>query len=145
MASLKALLGGLFFDELTVTEARLVSPRFRRLQLSGKSLRERSCSPGDKVQLVLSGAGSRTYSPFGFDAQQGRFEILAYLHGDHPGAAWAASVTVGERVQVFGPRKSLAFASLSGPVVLVGDETSFAVSRALFDLRSQSSEGLGFV
>src|SRR5262245_43567063 len=127
MASLKAFLSGLFLDELTLTEARQVSPHFRRLGFSGPSLREKGCQAGDKVQVMLPGVGSRTYTPFAFDPNLGKFEFLVYLHGEEPGAVWGRSVALGDRVHVFGPRRSVSFAGISGDVTLVGDETSFAV------------------
>lgn len=81
MASVKAFLGGLFFAELTVAGARAVSPRFRRIQLTHTNLRDGSCNPVDKVQVLLPGAGSRTYTPFAFDTVrgQGSAQTIQYL------------------------------------------------------------------
>jgi ferric-chelate reductase (NADPH) len=70
--------------------------------------------------------------------------FLVYVHGDAPGGQWAKTVAVGDHVHVFGPRGSLALSKLEGPVVFVGDETSFAVARSLREHRG-ASNGLSFV
>lgn len=113
--------------EVSVVSAREVTPRFRHIVLCGESLIGASCNPGDKVQVLIDG-DFRTYSPFGFDGAAGRFELLVYLHGDAPGAAWARAVRAGDPLHLFGPRGSIA---ADGPVVIVGDETTIAVARAL--------------
>jgi len=132
------VLGKLRIRELTVSAAREVAPRFRRIDLSGTTLRGASFEPGNKLQIMLRG-GTRTYSPFAFDAERGALSLLVYVHGSSPGAAWAERVSEGERVRVFGPRASLALRSLRAPVVLFGDESSFGVARALAEASATPS------
>jgi ferric-chelate reductase (NADPH) len=129
-ALLEETVGRLLFRELAIADVEPLAPRFRRLTLTGDSLRGAACAPGDKLQILISGAGTRTYSPFGHDRQRGAVQIVAYSHGDEPGARWAAAVAPGDRVRVFGPRGSLALDALRGPVVLFGDETSVGVTAA---------------
>jgi NADPH-dependent ferric siderophore reductase len=139
LANLKArLLGGWVGDRLlrdtmvdAVTE---LGPCFRRIALSGSSLRGVSCSAGDKVQVFVPGQGTRTFSPFAFDPENGRLELVAFLHGTSPATSWARSLAVGASVRLFGPRSSIALEALSGPVALFGDETSFGVARSLQEL-----------
>ena len=133
----------LVFREVQVTGFQELSASFRRLELAGDALKTVRCAPGDKVQLALD-AGARTYSPFAWDGAAGRMSLLVYLHGDTSSVAWAKGVSEGEHLYLFGPRRSLALASLAGPVVLFGDETSFGVARALLESRPRASE-LGFV
>lgn len=149
MASVKTVLGDLvgrlLFREAVVTGVRDVSPRFRRLTLAGKDLAGIACSPGDKVQLYLPSGDMRTYTPFAYDGARGELQLLVYLHapdGDTPGASWGRSVTAGARVRLFGPRGSLPLSSFTGPVVLLGDETSFAVARTLGE-RASVGAGVG--
>lgn len=132
MASLKAFLGKLLTTELVISTTETLAPGFRRLTLEGETLRGAAFTPGDKVQVVLEG-GTRTYTPFAFDAAKGTFDLLVYAHGDTPGARWGRAAKAGERIHVFGPRGSIALDALTGPVVVVGDETSFAVARAQLD------------
>lgn len=133
-------LGRFFFTEARVGQVRDMSPRFRWMELVGEGLRDVEWSPGDKVQVYLPGEGMRTYTPLGWDAALGATRFLVYLHGDGPGAAWGRAVKTGDRCQFFGPRGSLDLKSLKGPVVLFGDETSFAVAHALATLRAATAD-----
>jgi ferric-chelate reductase (NADPH) len=148
MASLKSLIrdtvGQLVFKELAIEDVRDVSPHFRRLRVSGQSLRTAQCSAGDKVQIMIPDAGPRTYTPFAHNLANGTLDLLAYVHGDAPAAKWSRTAQAGMRVRAFGPRGSLPLASLRGPVVFFGDETSFGAALSLREARGRADE-LAFV
>ncbi|RKH11292.1 siderophore-interacting protein [Corallococcus sp. CA053C] len=135
MASAKALLGSVLgrflFHDSKVTQVRDVSRAFRQVDCEGPALRGQGWTPGDKVQVYLPGLGMRTYTPMSWDEQRGATSFLVYLHGDSPGAKWGRDVKAGDTVQFFGPRRSLVLDEGAAPVVLFGDETSFAVAHAL--------------
>ena len=147
MASIGKRLGDslkkLLFREVQVAGVQDLSTGFRRLDLSGDSLRGARYAPGDKVQLALED-GARTYSPFAWDGVRGAISLLIYRHGDTASVRWANGAAEGERLYVFGPRGSLGLGSSSGPLVLFGDETSFGVARSLLEARRSASE-LSFV
>ncbi|NRD55035.1 siderophore-interacting protein [Corallococcus exiguus] len=134
MANAKAMLGSMLgrflFTEAKVTQVREVSRAFRQIDCEGPALRGQGWSPGDKVQVFLPGLGMRTYTPLSWDEARGATAFLVYLHGDSPGAKWGRDVRTGDTVQFFGPRRSVALESGDAPVVLFGDETSFAVAHA---------------
>jgi NADPH-dependent ferric siderophore reductase len=148
MPSIRALfqdrLAQLVFKEFSVEAVADVSTHFRRFRVSSESLRNNPGSAGDKVQIMIPEAGPRTFSPFAVDASAGAFDILAYVHGDAPAAAWSRSAQPGLRFRAFGPRGSLPLSTLSGPVVMFGDETSFGAAKALLDTRADNA-GLSFV
>jgi len=148
MASVKAFLqdtlSKLAFKELTVEEVREVTPHFRRLRISADWLRTTSVAAGDKLQIMIADAGPRTYTPFERDAQAGSCELLAYVHGDTPGAAWIKAARAGLKFRAFGPRGSLPLSRLHGPIVFFGDETSFAAAASLQRAHPQRDE-LAFV
>jgi NADPH-dependent ferric siderophore reductase len=133
MASPKTVLqewiGRFVFRSASVNRAEDLGPRFRRLVLGGAELRNVRWTPGDKLQIFLPGVGTRTYTPLRWDSNAGETELVAYLHGDAPGAQWARSVQPGASVQAFGPRGSL---EVGGPVpaVVFGDETSLGLALA---------------
>ncbi|MCP3098508.1 siderophore-interacting protein [Myxococcus sp. K15C18031901] len=136
LAFINGVLGRFLFREGQVARVREVSARFRLVELVGEALRDIEWSAGDKVQVYLPDVGlMRTYTPLMWDRQLGATRFLVYLHGDGPGARWGRTVKVGDRCRFFGPRGTLALESLSGPVVLFGDETSFAVAHTLRALR----------
>lgn len=147
MASPKALvgkwLGSLFFRQATVAAVSEPAPRFRGFTLSGESLRGVTFRPGDKVQFFLGDDGMRTYTPVRWDSARGTAEFLAYLHGATPGARWARGLREGDGCQLFGPRSSLPLDDYTGPVLLVGDETSLAVAQSLALVRG-GDPGLAF-
>ena len=79
---------------------------------------------------VGDGLASRTYTPVEWDAGRGQTRLLTYLHGTGPGSAWCREVATGATCQVVGPRSSLKLDDLDCPLVVVGDETSFALASA---------------
>lgn len=134
MASAKAVLGSVLgrflFTDSRVTRVHERSRVFRQLDCEGPALKGQGWNPGDKVQVFLPGLGMRTYTPLTWDEERGATSFLVYLHGDSPGAKWGREVKVGDTVSFFGPRRSLFLEAADAPVVLFGDETSFAVAYA---------------
>jgi NADPH-dependent ferric siderophore reductase len=141
---LRDKLSQIVFKALAIDEVRDLSPHFRRFRVSAPWLRGAACAPGDKLQIMINEAGPRTYSPFAHDAGSGTLELLAYVHGDTATAAWVRNAQPGSSLRVFGPRGSLALASLSGPVIFVGDETSFGSALALQCTRA-AADGVSYV
>jgi NADPH-dependent ferric siderophore reductase len=133
----------LFFRELRVARVRELSAHFKRVDFESEALRGARFATGDKLQVALDD-GPRTYTPFAFDGARGTLSLLVYLHGEGSSARWGKTLCEGARVHAFGPRGSLSLASESGPIVLFGDETSFALARALLEARGTAS-GLRFI
>lgn len=133
MTSAKAMLGaiaGRFLFRVARVDAVQPLGRFRRLELSGASLREVAWRPGDKVQVFLPDIGMRTYTPLSWETR-GATTFLAYVHGDTPGATWAKQVKAGDEVSFFGPRRSIEVSDVEAPLAVFGDETSVALALAL--------------
>lgn len=86
---------------------------------------------GQKLQLRVRGADFRTYTPFGW--HDDLVSVLALVGSHGPGAEWVARAAVGTTVQAFGPRKAMDLRSLDAAPLLVGDETSVALSAAWRD------------
>lgn len=124
-------LGRLLLRESRVTSVRSVGAGFVSIELTGASLRGAEWVPGDKVQALLPSIDVRTYTPLRWDAAAGTTELLVFRRaGDTPSVAWTRSVAVGDPLRFAGPQRSLRAPS-DRPVVLFGDETSFAVAKAL--------------
>jgi NADPH-dependent ferric siderophore reductase len=128
--TLMGAVGRLIFRASTITDVVDVAPRFRRIHLEGADLVGARFESGDKIQMFLPGSGMRTYTPIHWDAVRGSTTLLGFVHGESPGSRWVQRASVGEVVRFFGPRRSVPLASLGAPLVLFGDETSFAVARA---------------
>ena len=106
-----------------------ISPSFRFIDLESEAFRKAVWSPGEKIGIIAG--GKRVYTPISIDPSRGQLRLLAFLHGSGPGSDWAASVEVSDECHFMGPRASLPLSSISGPAVLFGDETSFAVASTL--------------
>ena len=127
-----------------MVSVRDVSAHFRRVRVSGESLRATTCAAGDKIQFMVPDVGPRTFTPFAHDAASGSVELLAFVHSETGAGRWARELRQGARLRAFGPRGSLPLSALYGSVVIFGDETAFAAAKALSDVRGPS-EGVAFV
>jgi len=128
---LEGALSKLFTKAAAVAALVDVAEGFRLVTLAGKALGGVEWVPGQKVQGMLGGWVQRTYTPLAWDAAAGSMQLLAYVHGEGPGAAWARELRVGDTCALFGPRGSLDLNAVARPAVLFGDETSFGLARAL--------------
>lgn len=138
---------------MTVTSWRDLTPRMRRVTLTGPLEGFTSPGPGDHVKVFLpdpvSGvlnaprivdgrlerpAGevvARDYTPLVTPA--GELELDFVIHGDHgPASAWASRVVAGAELVVAGPRGSKLPPEGADWYVLGGDETALpAIARWL--------------
>ncbi len=109
-----------------VTEVREISEHFRIVDMQVEHARLSYGGPVDKVKINTGAWNVRTYTPVLQPHTPGRLRLLVYLHGDGPGTRWARSVAQGDSAQIVGPKASLEVPH--APLVLVGDETSFAIA-----------------
>jgi NADPH-dependent ferric siderophore reductase len=125
MASTKGrivrLLSGFALERATIVASENIG-RFKRLQLRSSV---GVPAPGTKVQLLLPSDDMRTFTPV--PSSEGMV-LLGWMHGDGPAARWLANARAGDELPFVGPQRSLEIET--GPVVLVGDETSIAVAAA---------------
>jgi NADPH-dependent ferric siderophore reductase len=83
-----------------------------------------------------SAPAMRDFTPRHYDLKAGELWVDFYLHDAGPAAAWAAQATVGQTLEIGGPRGSMVVA-LEGidAHVFIGDETALpAISRRLEEL-----------
>jgi ferric-chelate reductase (NADPH) len=123
--------------EAEVTHVEAMGPHLRSVTLGGEQLRGASWTPGDMVQLILSGAALlgpwelRSYTPWSFDRERGSMQILGLVHGKGPGSDWFSRAEVGTRCRIVGPRAALSLLKPPRPGLFFGDETSFSTAAAL--------------
>lgn len=108
----------------TVRAARYVGGGFLRVDLDTAA---KGWSPGCKVRVWVSGASFRTFTPF--DWTNDSVSLLIRRHGTSPAAVWMDSLVADRPMWFLGPQRSLDLESIAGPVI-VGDETSFALTAA---------------
>jgi NADPH-dependent ferric siderophore reductase len=107
----------------TVVDAHDLTPRMRRITLSARTLDQPR--PAQDVELVLADdTGRKVKRRYTITRHRnGRFDIDALLHGDAPGATWAARAAPGDDVQFFGPRGRLELRGADWHL-FIGDESA---------------------
>lgn len=142
---------------LTVTEVEDLTPSLRRITFTGPLERFASAAPDDHVKLIFPFPGKteielpelgergisrnatrppmRDYTPRRFDAVAGELVIDIVIHGDGPGATWAAGAAPGTTVGQVGPRGSAVIDGTPEWYLLAGDETAIpSIGRRLEEL-----------
>lgn len=120
-----------FFREAVGTKVESLSSNFRGISLAGEDLKTATWVAGDKIQIDVGGEVNRTYTPIS-GSDTGVARVIAFSHGEGPGAVWSSSVRPGDDCQFFGPRRSLDLGQLNDErPFFFGDETSFGLAQAL--------------
>src|SRR5690606_8940967 len=97
----------LLMKRATVTKTQVLSEHFRCVTLSGDALRDVRWTLGQKVHVAVGSWVYRTYTLLTWNAARGETELILFLHGDAPGAAWGCALTEGDDCALFGSRHSL--------------------------------------
>lgn len=144
---------------LTVSAVEELTPSMRRITLAGPLSAFASASPDDHVKLIFPFPGRsevelpelgpqgisrgaerppmRDYTPRRFDAAAGELVIDMVVHGDGPGATWAAAAVPGTTVGQIGPRGSAFIDGAPDWYLLAGDETAIpSIARRLEGLEA---------
>lgn len=112
---------------LAVARVVDVGPRMRRITIAGEALATFVARPGQDVVVHVSdghgGGVSRRYTIRNLDVSARQLDLDVVMHGHGPGAAWAASVAVGDGVEVFGPRGKVLLADAQWQL-FAGDESA---------------------
>ena len=117
----------------TVQEVEALSPRVRRIRLSGPKMVGMSWTPGDKVKVEANGKLT-SYTPGRISDTEGWMDIIFHLHGNGRASQWAEAVEVGAQVKYLGPVKSVKPAKGTPDWALfIGDETTIGLAAALLE------------
>jgi NADPH-dependent ferric siderophore reductase len=121
-----------------VVDVAPVARRMRRIRLAGDSLRGLPWIPGQQLRVRLTPTifmrdSLRTYSVWRYDADVGLLDLCILLHGDAPGARWAAAVRPGDDVTFWGPRGSFVVDPAAAFHVFAGEETGAVAIQAMID------------
>ena len=121
---------------LTVARVERLPPNLVRVVLRGEALHGFTSLGFDYHVKVLLPEGMRDFTPRRYDATAGELWIDFFLHAGGPAAAWAAQASVGQTLEIGGPRGSMIIAPEGIDAhVLIGDETAVpAIARRLEEL-----------
>ena len=99
-----------------------------RITFAGPELRSLVYRPGQDLMLrIPTGEGKVTHRRYTIrraDRHLGTVEIDIVLHGDGPGARWAAAAEAGAALDAIGPRGSIGIVDAADWHLFIGDETA---------------------
>ncbi|WP_331766895.1 siderophore-interacting protein [Embleya sp. NBC_00896] len=118
-----------------VAETEQVTPRMRRVRISGDAVRGLAHVPGQQVRVHMGDLLSprtwthpgdllRTYSVWRYDPAAGDLDLCVMDHGDGPGARWGRALTVGQEVRFGKPEGSFTVRADAPYHVFAGEETA---------------------
>ena len=136
--------------ELEVVDVADLGTRMRRICLTASVLAEFGYKAGQDVLLVLGGTSerplSRRYSIRNLDRNRRVLELNIVTHGVHgPGARWAASARVGERVEGVGPRGKVFLDPEADWHMFLGDESAAPASLNMLEALPESIPGVAYL
>ncbi len=128
-------LPGVSLLALEVVDTRARTPSMQRLQLTGPSLATFSHQAGQDVMVAVpAGDGTtfrRRYTIAGLVPDPPLLTLDVVLHGDGPGARWAAAARPGDRVEALGPRGKVTLDPGATHHLFVGDESALPAWAAM--------------
>lgn len=131
---------------LSIRRVEILSPHVRSVTLGGEDLAEFvSLSFDDHIKLFLPGldgapAVARDYTPRHFDRAARELTIEFALHGDGPATAWAVQASLGQQIDIGGPRGSFIVPMDLDWHLLVGDASALpAIARRLAELPADAT------
>jgi NADPH-dependent ferric siderophore reductase len=118
--------------QLTVSCVSPVTDDYRRVTFSGPGLGQLRFRPGQDLMLRIPGPGpgpdggitNRRYTIRAADPGAATVTIDMVVHGDGPGAQWAARATPGDVLEAIGPRGKVVIDDTADWHLLIGDETA---------------------
>jgi NADPH-dependent ferric siderophore reductase len=123
------MLGWLFVQGV-VEDVVDITPRMRKITVTGPEIGALSWTPGQQVRVRLPGGASgarglgtlRTYSVWTLG--EGRLELCVLDHGDGPGSRWVRCVKASDEVQFRRPEGRLVTVGSAPYHLFAGEETA---------------------
>jgi NADPH-dependent ferric siderophore reductase len=112
-----------FLVRATVADVAEVTPRMRRIGLTGEAVRGLAWTPGQHVRVRVEGLSLRTYSVWNVAADRLELGVLDHPAGG-PGARWARAARPGQAVAFLKPEGRLVAREGAAYHLFVGDETA---------------------
>lgn len=122
---------------LTLAEASMITPATRRLRFTGDGLSGLTVRPGQDLMVEVPAEGRRhfrrRYTIRRLDPAGSAVDLDIVLHGDGPGARWAAAIEPGDRVESIGPRGKIFLAEGVDWHLFCADEASLPATLAMIE------------
>jgi NADPH-dependent ferric siderophore reductase len=113
---------------LTVSTVIPITDDYRRITFDGPDLERLSFRPGQDLMMRIPTAGqgvtNRRYTIRAADPTAATVTVDMVVHGDGPGAQWAAVAAPGDEIDAIGPRGKVTLDDSADWHLFVGDETA---------------------
>jgi NADPH-dependent ferric siderophore reductase len=123
--------------QLKVAAVAAVTPRMRRIQLTGPTLNRFVYLPGQDLALGFrrddGTAVRRRYSIRRFAPAERILELDVVMHGDGPGMRWAQAAAPGMPIDAIGPRGKITLAGDAEWHLFAGDATAVPAALAMME------------
>ena len=114
--------------QLTVSSVTPITADYRRVTFDGPGLERLSFQPGQDLMLRVPEPGgavtNRRYTIRSADREAARVTVDMVVHGDGPGARWAAKAGPGDGLEAIGPRGKVVLDDNADWHLFIGDETA---------------------
>jgi NADPH-dependent ferric siderophore reductase len=134
---------------ITVRQVEAITDDYRRITFSGPSLGQLSYQPGQDLMMRIPSEDerpiNRRYTIRRADPTQGTVVVDMVLHGDGPGARWAAQAAPGDSLDAIGPRGKIVVDQEANWHLFVGDETALPGMAAMVESLPGGATGIAIV
>jgi NADPH-dependent ferric siderophore reductase len=147
-AELAARVGATLWD-LEVVEAFDVGPGMRRLRLTAPGLDALAPEAGQDLMVEVPADGDspyrRRYTIRHFLPERRMVDVDIVLHGEGPGARWAAGARPGDHVEAIGPRGKVVLVEGALWHLFAGDESGLPAVLAMIEVLPAGSRAIAIV
>jgi NADPH-dependent ferric siderophore reductase len=114
--------------QLTVASVTPITDDYRRVTFDGPGLEHLSFRPGQDLMLRIPGSDgeptNRRYTIRFADPKAATVTLDMVVHGDGPGAQWAAQAAPGDALDAIGPRGKVVVDHTADWHLFIGDDTA---------------------
>jgi NADPH-dependent ferric siderophore reductase len=147
-ALLKRLVGARLW-QLAITDAQAITPSMRRLRFTAPDISEFRSQPGQDLMFSVPTERDRgvrrRYTIRKVDPEAGWLDVDIVLHGDGPGARWAAAAEAGATVEAIGPRGNPMVDPTADWYLFAADESALPATFALVEGLPAGSRAVALV
>jgi len=135
--------------DLTVTEARQLTPAMRRVRVTAPGLADLGHQPGQDLMLAVPDAAGavfrRRYTVARLDPATGAVDLEMVVHGEGPGAHWASTVGPGDRLDALGPRGKVTLDPDAATHLFFADESGIPATFAMLAALGPGARAAAFL
>ena len=135
--------------QLEVAAVAAVTPRMRRIQLTGPGLETLTYLPGQDLALRFERDDGtsvrRRYTIRRFAREARLLELDVVMHGDGPGMRWAQAAAPGIAVDAIGPRGKITLATQAAWHLFAGDATAVPGALAMMEALARGVAARAFL